>query len=134
MEGSLHWGWTGKDRVMWLMLSDSFLSIVSKDCASDELLVRARRRGDIEKVFPEAVVTRTIKADYLYRAVLKRVRIAEALACEVDNMGYSNFKSSVLNKKLHNAYLRVWTAMASLQPRKRNGERLLRFGEQTTWR
>jgi len=38
---------------MWLMFSDCFLSVVSKDCGPAELLVRARREGDIEKVFPD---------------------------------------------------------------------------------
>ena len=43
---------------MWIMHSDCFLSIVSKGCGPTELLVRARRNGDIEKVFPSAKVTR----------------------------------------------------------------------------
>ena len=44
---------------MWIMHSDCFLSIVSKDCGPTELLVRARRNGDIEKVFPSAKVIRS---------------------------------------------------------------------------
>src|SRR5216683_7097861 len=52
---------------MWIMTNDSYLSIVSKDCGPAELLVRARRAGDIEKVFPEAKVTRNTNSDYLYR-------------------------------------------------------------------
>ena len=51
---------------MWIMLSDCFLSIVSKDCGPAELLVRARRAGDIEKVFPNAKVTRTINSLITY--------------------------------------------------------------------
>ena len=43
---------------MWIMMNNSFLSIVSKDCGPAELLVRARRAGDIERVFPDAKVTR----------------------------------------------------------------------------
>ena len=42
---------------MWIMTNNSYLSIVSKDCGSAELLVRARRAGDIERVFPDAKVT-----------------------------------------------------------------------------
>src|SRR5258708_27290230 len=55
---------------MWIMTNDSYLSIVSKDCGPAELLVRARRAGDIEKVFPESKVTRNTTTDYLYRAIL----------------------------------------------------------------
>ncbi len=43
---------------MWIMTNNSYLSIVSKDCGPAELLVRARRAGDIEKVFSDAKVTR----------------------------------------------------------------------------
>ena len=49
---------------MWVMLNDCFFSIVSKDCARDELMVRARRPGDIEKVFPNAKVTEYTVSDY----------------------------------------------------------------------
>ena len=50
----------GRISAMWIMLSDSFLSIVHKDCAQDELLVRARRPSDIESVFPDAKVKRKV--------------------------------------------------------------------------
>jgi hypothetical protein len=112
------------------MLSDCFLSIVSKDCDPDELLVRARRKGDIEKVFPRATVKRDTTTDYLYRARIKRVDVAAAMAAEVEAINYGNFKESVTDKKLHNAYLLVWSVMASLQPRKRDGrQKLMPFGE-----
>ena len=100
------------------MLNDCFLSIVSKDCRRDELRVRARREGDIEKVFPNATVTRYTKSDYLFRAVVKRTTVEEALAGEVQRILYGNFKSSVRDRPLHDAYLRVWSIMAELQPTK----------------
>jgi hypothetical protein len=98
------------------MLSDCFVSIVSKDCGPNELMVRARRPGDIEKLFPGAVVTEYTASDYHYRAAVKKTAIKAALANEVDRVTYDNFKSSVDDDPLHNAYMRVWTAMASLQP------------------
>jgi hypothetical protein len=98
------------------MLSDCFVSIVSKDCGPDELMVRARRPGDIEKLFPGVVVTEYTASDYHYRAAVKKTAIKAALANEVDRVTYDNFKSSVDDDPLHNAYTRVWTAMASLQP------------------
>lgn len=100
---------------MWICLNNAFISIVHKDCAPDELLVRARRKGDIERVFPDAKVTRTPGNDYLFRAVLKRSRVAEALAAEVAGIAYGNFKNSVRNNALHGAYGRVWSVMAGLQ-------------------
>lgn len=101
---------------MWICLNDAFLSIVSKDCPRDSLLVRARRKGDIEKIFPEAVVRMTKGTDYRWRAVVKRAVVVDALSGEVGRITYDNFKDSVTDKKLHAAYLRVWSAMADLQP------------------
>jgi hypothetical protein len=100
---------------MWLMLNDCFLSIVSKDCARDELLVRARREGDIDKVFPEAKVTVSATTDYRYRAVVKRREVEAAMVGELHRINYGNFKDSVADAPLHNAYLRVWNTMLDLQ-------------------
>lgn len=101
---------------MWIIGNDFFLSMVAKDCARDELLVRARCPGDIEKIFPEAKVFESLDTDYRYRAVLKRATIAAAMAGEVQRIAYSNFKSSVADDKLHDAYMGVWTILSKLQP------------------
>ncbi len=103
---------------MWIMLNDAFFSIVKKDCARDELLVRARRPGDIEKVFPEAKgrVERSTKSDYAYRAVIKTHVLKTAIDGEINRINYSNFKDSVTDDPLHDAYMAVWMAMAKLQP------------------
>lgn len=100
---------------MWLCLRDSFLSIVAKDGAANELLVRARRPGDIEKVFPNAKVTRNTNSDYLYRAMLPRDVVKQAVAAMIDQIDYPNFKDSVQDGSLHAAYVGVWHAMAGLQ-------------------
>ena len=100
---------------MWLCMNSAFLSIVFKDCAEDELLVRARREGDIEKVFPDAKVIKTTNTDYLYRAVIPRNEVATAMAAQIQNIDYGNFKSSVNDDILHQTYLEVWHAMAALQ-------------------
>lgn len=98
------------------MTNDCFLSIVSKDCAPGELLVRARRPGDIEKVFGRRTkVTRSTDSDYLYRAVVERADVVEAMEREVNRVDYPNFKDSVADTDLHDAYLRVWTAMSQVQ-------------------
>jgi len=100
---------------MWIMMNNSFLSIVSKDCGPAELLVRARRAGDIERLFPCAKVTRNTNSDYLYRAVLPRDAVKQALAAMIDDIDYPNFKDSVEESSLHAAYVSVWCAMAGLQ-------------------
>ena len=100
---------------MWLCLNSAFLSIVFKDCTEDELLVRARREGDIENVFPDAKVIKSTNPDYLYRAVIPRTEVAAAMAAQIQNIDYGNFKSSVTDDFLHRTYLRVWQAIARLQ-------------------
>jgi hypothetical protein len=100
---------------MWIMTNDGYLSIVSKDCGPAELLVRARRAGDIERVFPNAKVTRSTNSDYLYRAVLPRNEVKQAVAAMIDHIDYPNFKDSVEDRSLHAAYISVWCAMAGLQ-------------------
>ena len=100
---------------MWIMTNNGYLSIVSKDCSPAELLVRARRAGDIEKVFPDAEVTRNTNSDYLYRAVLPRDVVKQALTAMIDHIDYPNFKDSVEDNSLRAAYASVWCAMAGLQ-------------------
>lgn len=104
---------------MWIMLNDAFFSIVAKDCSREELMVRARRPGDIEKVFPSAKgrVTEFTASDYHYRCAISKDEIKRALCGEIDRVTYTNFKDSVGDTRLHNAYHRVWSAMASLQPK-----------------
>lgn len=102
---------------MWLCLPDSFLSIVSKDCQPDELLVRARVAGHIEAVFPHAKVTQSSHTDYQFRAVVKRDDVAAALALHVYSMDYGNFKNEVKNRRLHDAFAAIWGVMARLQPK-----------------
>lgn len=118
---------------MWIFLNDCYLSIVSKDCARDELMVRARRPGDIEKLF-EVQVIKDAGTDYQYRARVKRDVIAQALVGELARVTYSNFKGSVADIPLHDAYLKVWGAMMTLQPKKPaaafDHDRLFDFGDE----
>ncbi len=101
---------------MWICFNNAFLSVVHKDCGPDELLVRARRPGDIERVFPNASVVESTDTDYRYRAVVSRDDVSAAVVNQVNSMKYSNFKNTVRDDALHSAYARVWGVMANLQP------------------
>lgn len=100
---------------MWICHNQAFLSIVHKDCSPDHLMVRARVKGHIEKIFPKAKVRQTLGNDYQFRAVVSRIDVANALAEIAFDIDYPNFKDSVANDALHGAYNRVWSAMSSLQ-------------------
>lgn len=118
---------------MWICLNNAFLSIVEPSGqdlnTGDYLLVRARRLGDIQSVFPDAKVEKRPERDYLFRALIPRQEVAAAIADQVRGITYDNFKASVKDDRLHNAYLTTWHTMARLQPtpphsgRKKSGTR-----------
>lgn len=101
---------------MWLCLNNGFLSVVDKAEKTGCLLVRARRPGDIEHYFPGAKVKKTVGNDYLFRAEIPREEVAARVTEEIMGIDYDNFKNSVADHKLHNAYSVVWHTMARLQP------------------
>lgn len=111
---------------MWICLNDAFFSAVKKDCKADEVMIRARREGDLEKVFNDEVllsthglkpvkVTRYTKSDYLFRAAVPKEHLKLALAAEVERIVYSNFKASTRDHDLHTCYNRMWHAHADMQ-------------------
>jgi hypothetical protein len=104
---------------MWVCLNNSFLSIVQNRNNLEQLLVRSRRKGDIEKVFPEAKVIQEAGSDYRYRAFINRDNVANAIAREVSNIDYGNFKNSVRDHDLHDAYSDFWLIMYTLQEKER---------------
>lgn len=104
---------------MWICHNKAFVSIVQPDPSSttgDYLLVRARRKGDIEKLFPSGKVLRTPGRDYLFRAFIDRAEVSAVVAQAVMDISYGNFKNSVADDKLHGAYSQVWSVMSRLQP------------------
>lgn len=102
---------------MWIFLSDAFLSVVADkdDPSGPRLLVRARREGDIERIFPDAEVATTPTADYRFRAWLPRERVAAVMAQQVENLAYSNFKNSIHDHAYHDAAMGAWSVMHRYQ-------------------
>lgn len=102
---------------MWIFLPKSFISVVQKPGDTDTLTVRARIKGDIESVFPQARVEVNQGTDYKYRARVPREAVAQVLHDQVMNLSWSNFKGAVKAKKRHDAYMNVWSAMYAVQDR-----------------
>ncbi len=96
---------------MWIFLNDSFLSIVANRDLSGVLLVRARKAGDIEAVFPDASVRKGEGTDYRFRADVPAEQVAAALTRRVNAIDYTNFKDSVSGRNRHDAYFEVWEVM-----------------------
>ena len=100
---------------MWIFLNNAFLSIVEEPGKLDTLLVRARKRGDLERTFPGTPVEETPSRDYRFRARIDRERVAAALADAVRSIRYSNFKDSVPEYLRRSAYHSVWDVMLEYQ-------------------
>lgn len=106
---------------MWIFLNNAFLSIVADPENMNVLKVRARFRGDIERVFPEAKVQADQGTDYKFRALLPRQRVADVIALSVNDIKATNFKDSVSEHWRHDLYLKVWQVMFQAQKmRERN--------------
>jgi hypothetical protein len=101
---------------MWIFLSDAYLSIVQSKTSRNALVVRARRPGDIEAVFPNAKVVTIPGRDYQFRADIPRELVAQAISDEVMSIRHTNFKDSVTDHDYHDACSKVWNIMSKLQP------------------
>jgi len=115
---------------MWVFLHDAFLSIVEDTSDGNKLLVRARVKGDIERVFEDLLedqkVEETNDRDYRFRISLPRSTVAFQMESEVLGIEYPNFKSEVKETDRHNAYLDVWFTMTQLQASRKLAERGVR--------
>lgn len=99
---------------MWICLNNGFFSIVDPRREDDKLCVRARRKGDLERVFEVAGLSLPGR-DYAYRAFLDRDVVAAVLMGQVLGIDYPNFKNSVKDNALHSAYSATWSAMGRVQ-------------------
>jgi chorismate synthase len=102
---------------MWICLNDSFLSIVADRDDKTMLLVRARAPGHIEAVFGDKyrVYRPEGRADYQFRANIPRVVVSSVIGELLAEIDYGNFKDSVRDDALHDAYMGFWTIMYRLQ-------------------
>ena len=100
---------------MWIQLNNAFLSIVENRKKNTELLVRARVKGDIERVFPEADVFEDNNADYKYRAFISKAEVAERMMLKVTEINYDNFKNSVKEIERKKVYGNIWAELRKFQ-------------------
>jgi hypothetical protein len=100
---------------MWICLNNAFFSIIEDVDNPKNLLVRARDENSIENVFRDVTVKKTPHRDYLYRTSIRREVVAEKIKESLMNINYDNFKDSVDDKELHDAYARFWYVMYDYQ-------------------
>jgi hypothetical protein len=100
---------------MWIYGKDAFVSVVQDRNDAEVLIVRSRVKGDLEVLWPQAKIEETPYADYGFRTRLERREVAAAVAKEVMEISYSNYKDSITDKRRKPFYLVVWHAMWEMQ-------------------
>ena len=96
-------------------MNDSFVSVVMDQNNIENLLVRARREGDLEALFPELnlMVFATPTHDYPFRTSINRQEVAATLARRLLGIAYPNFKASVEDEARGDVYGDVWAQTLS---------------------
>lgn len=102
---------------MWVFTNNAFVSIISHHEDPDLLIVRARYSGDIERLFPHAKPIEAAGTDYRYRSVIRRSEAAKAIAQQIVDIDYDDFKESVDEAWRHDLYIRIWNEAYSTQAR-----------------
>lgn len=104
---------------MWICLNNAFFSIVKHAARRDYLLVRSRWPEDIQRVWPDVEVAHTPQNDYPYRAIIERSIVSAAIANQVNEIDYTNFKYSAEQKEKNkddtsrvDAYHEVWSTIS----------------------
>jgi hypothetical protein len=100
---------------MWIFTNTGFLSVVQKPDDKTTLTVRARAKGHIESVFPDAKVQASPGNDYAYRAKIDRATVAAVISQQIMDLSYSNFKNSIKDDPYHNACSGTWGVMNRYQ-------------------
>ena len=96
---------------MWICDNEGFLSIVKNRNDDETLLVRARTEKHLLSIFPYCELFTDAHADYPYRAYIDRQTVADTIADRLMQTDYDNFKGSVEDARLQDAYGSIWRMM-----------------------
>jgi len=108
----------------WYMNTDGYFSAVQNRDDHDTLLIRARRRDDLERLNGHlnkpCSILEWIGADYPYRIILKKTLWAKYVAYMAMNIDYGNFKACIPigDYSKERAYHNVWLALMELEEEK----------------
>jgi len=112
---------------MWIFCKYGFFSAVQHIDKPDTLLVRARFKGDLERLIkamsPEEYnlsgqpkVQFTPYADYRYRAEIRKIVFSELIREAIEDIDYSNFKDAMHDGTIRDAaYMNVWACLSQAQ-------------------
>ncbi|MBP5621773.1 MAG: hypothetical protein J6X44_07145 [Thermoguttaceae bacterium] len=105
---------------MWLFCKQGFFSAVQNFDDSNLIHVRARFKGDLERLCKtydvEPKVVSLAGTDYPFRMDFERGKWAEIVKSEAESIDYENFKNAVHDGTRRDlAYMDVWDAMRRRQ-------------------
>lgn len=112
---------------MWIFCKYGFFSAVQHTDKPDTLLVRARFKGDLDRLIkamtPEEYnlsgkpkVQFTPDADYRYRAEIRKIVFAELIRETAEDIDYPNFKDAMHDGTVRDtAYMNCWRALWAAQ-------------------
>lgn len=100
---------------MWICTNKGFISIVRDRNNERSFVVRARQKEHLTAVLGEVVIIETPHADYRWRAYIYDNDLVKLISNEIHCIQYDNFKNSVKDPDLHDAYADVWSMMYQLQ-------------------
>jgi hypothetical protein len=84
------------------------VSVVEDKLKISELVVRARNKTILEKIFPENEILELDISDYKYRTYCTKNEWSKIVVDRINNIDYTNFKASVVDKDLHDMYNNFW--------------------------
>lgn len=107
---------------MWIFTPTAMVSIVAHREKPGVLMVRARLKGDLQRLFPGCKVKVTPAADYRFRAEIPRAAAAAVLANFIAELDYPNVKGAIphgsqVHDLRHQAMNEVWGVMHRAQSR-----------------
>lgn len=105
---------------MWLFTKNSFISAVEHRGRPNDVIIRARRKRDLVRLFPkrDKQIEKTPNADYLYRLTVSKKELAKVVSDYVlRNITYDNFKGAQDSDTAEwtNFLHSVWAAGFNLQ-------------------
>jgi len=109
---------------MWIFTNVGYISIVENSDNSNEVMLRARARKDLDTFRTLYLPTNAPKVkfyqtnDYPYRITIKKEDCALAMANAVRNIDYANFKSSVTKKQgweRSSIYMKIWSLLMGIE-------------------
>lgn len=97
---------------MWIATNKGYISAVAYPGKEHLILVRARAPQHLTEIFGEGTEEiHTPRRDYAWRTIVTKNQMKKAMDKLVDEITYGNFKDSVEDKMLHDAYMGIWTEM-----------------------